>query len=62
MVDHDDIHHGMEGTEQCIFHHLTQTQSWCNILDTEIMQNINKMLEMADKQQYNQKNTTITLK
>jgi hypothetical protein len=34
----------------------------CNIPDIKSMQNKNKMLEMADKQQYNQNNTTITLK
>jgi hypothetical protein len=34
----------------------------CNIPDIKSMQNKNKMLEMTDKQQYNQKNTTITMK
>jgi hypothetical protein len=34
----------------------------CNILDIQSMQNKNKMLEMADEQQYNQNNTTIILK
>jgi hypothetical protein len=34
----------------------------CNIPDIKSMQKRNKMLEMADKQQYNQNNTTITLK
>ena len=34
----------------------------CNIPYIKSMQNKNKMLEMADKQQYNQNNTTITLK
>jgi hypothetical protein len=31
----------------------------CNIPDIKSMQNINKMLEMVDEQQYNQNNTTI---
>jgi hypothetical protein len=36
--------------------------SICNIPDIKSMQNINKMREMADEQQYNQNNTTIILK
>jgi hypothetical protein len=34
----------------------------CNIPDIKSMQKKNKMLEMADKQQYNHNNTTIILK
>jgi hypothetical protein len=34
----------------------------CNIPYIKSMKNINKMLEIADKQQYNQNNTTITHK
>jgi hypothetical protein len=34
----------------------------CNIPDIKSMQNKNKMLEMADEQQYNQNNTTIIQK
>jgi hypothetical protein len=34
----------------------------CNIPDIKSMQNRNTMLEMADEQQYNQNNTTTTLK
>jgi hypothetical protein len=34
----------------------------CNIPDIKSMQNINKMIEMVDEQQYNQKNTTIISK
>jgi hypothetical protein len=34
----------------------------CNIPNIKSMQNKNKMLEMADKQQYNQNNTILTLK
>jgi hypothetical protein len=34
----------------------------CNIPYVKSMENKNKMLEMADEQQYNQNNTTIILK
>jgi hypothetical protein len=36
-----------------------KSTSRCNIPDIKSMQNRNKMLEMADEQQYNQNNTTI---